>query len=93
MDGIFSMAWDIFGLLLSLILFLGVGILALKYVVIFGIKTADEVQRVWDETYPMVRRGRPKGSKNHNNVENNFIVFYYWLFGGNSLDILRDMER
>ena len=69
MDGIFSMFWSIFGLMLSLCLFVGVGILVLKYLVVFGMKSADEVQLAWDNIQNGVRRGRPKGSKNGNNKD------------------------
>jgi len=52
MDGTYSWLWMIFGLILSLGVFLVVAIAGLKRLAIYAINAAAEVQRAWDEVHP-----------------------------------------
>jgi len=52
MDGIYSMVWQIFGLVLSLGLFLWVAITGAKHLALKGIAAAAEVADAWDKAHP-----------------------------------------
>jgi hypothetical protein len=52
MDGVFSMFWNVFGLTMSLFLFVAVGTLVIKHLWIFVLKSAHEAQIAWDTYYP-----------------------------------------